>query len=149
MCSSKQLRLQIEEHIERRQWSEAHLYLGDLWRREGKAATAGFISCCYERLRVHLPLTKYRVSFLRSMTLEPLIPILTSAALVAGIDLNTHVGQFNAYAQEILDPESSLYVFESDLVFLATQTRDILPEIWEAYTDLSSSRTSTALSTER
>jgi FkbH-like protein len=80
---------------------------------------------------------KYRVSFLRSMTVEPLIPMLTSAALVAGIDLTAQVGQFNAYAQEILDPESSLYSFNPDLVFLAIQTRDILPEIWEAYTDLS------------
>jgi FkbH-like protein len=137
MCSSKQLRIRIEELLQRGQWSDAHLYLGDLWRQEGKAATAGFISSCYDGLRAHLPLTKYRVSFLRSMTLEPLIPILTSAALVAGIDLTTHVGQFSAYAQEILDLDSSLYSFDPDLVFLTIQTRDILPEIWETYTDLS------------
>jgi FkbH-like protein len=139
MCTSKQLRIRIEEHLQRGQWSEAHVNLGDLWRREAKAATAGFISLCYDGLRGRIPLTKYRVSFLRSMTLEPLIPILTSAAIVAGIDITTHVGQFGSYAQEILDPESSLYSFDPDLVFLAVQTRDILPELWEAYTDLSRS----------
>src|ERR1700737_2801203 len=102
MISSKQLRLQIEGYLHQSQWSEAHLHLGDLWRREGKAATAGYILSCYRSMEGLLPLVKCRVRFLRSMTIEPLVPILRSAALVAGIDLTTQVGQFNAYAQEIL-----------------------------------------------
>ena len=137
MRSSKQLRIQIEGLLQQAQWQEAHLCLGDLWRQEWKASAAGFVSQCYDRLRGHLSLVKYRVGFLRSMTLEPLIPILVSAGLVNGIDLATQVGAFNAYAQEILDPGSSLYSFNPDLVILAVQTRDIVPELWKAYTDLS------------
>ena len=71
------------------------------------------------------------------MTVEPLVPILRSAALVAGIDATVHVGQFNSYAQEILDPASALYSFDPNIVVLAVQTRDIAPEIWDGYADLS------------
>jgi FkbH-like protein len=145
MISLKQLRLQIEGFLAQSQWSKAHLHLGDLWRREGKAATAGYILSCYNRMEGHLPLVKRRVSFLRSMTIEPLIPILRSAALVAGIDLTTQVGQFNAYAQEILDPASLLYSFDPEIVVLAIQTRDILPEIWEGYSGLSPSEIRSAI----
>src|ERR1700722_6459739 len=129
MCPVKQLRVRIDELLQSSRWADAHLCLGDLWRQEPKAATAGFISSCYERLRPHLSLTECRIGFLRSMTIEPLIPILTSAALVAGIDPILHASEFNAYAQEILDPDSKLYSFDPLLVFLAIQTRDLLPEV--------------------
>jgi FkbH-like protein len=137
MFESKDLRAQIEVLLEQGQWTNAHMRLFDLWRRAGKAAAAGYVLSCYERMQGRLPLVSCRVSFLRSMTLEPLTPILRSAALVSGIDLTVQIGQFNSYAQEILDPGSSLYSFDPDIVILAVQTRDILPEIWEGYTDLS------------
>jgi FkbH-like protein len=137
MSSSAQLRNQIEALLLQGLWRGAHLHLGDLWMQEGKASTAGFISSCYDRLRDHLPLTTYRTSFLRSFTLEPLLPILKSAALVNGIDIATQVGQFNAYAQEMLDPRSDLYSFRPDLAILAVQTRDIAPCLWDSFSDLS------------
>ena len=136
MSQLKELRAQIDGLLDESRWTEAYLRLGDLWRREGKAAAAGYVLSCYERLRGHLPAATCRISFLRSMTLEPLIPILRSAALVSGIDPAVQVGQFNSYAQEILDPDSGLYSFNPDIVVLAVQTRDILPEIWENHADL-------------
>jgi len=87
-------------------------------------------------MKGHLPLVQTRIAFLRSMTVEPLVPILRSAALVEGIDATVHVGQFNSYAQEILDPASALYAFDPSIVVLAIQTRDIAPEIWDGYADL-------------
>lgn len=128
MISSRHIRTQIEEFLEQSQWQKAHLHLGDLWRQESTAATAGYVLSCYGRMQGHLPVVSRRISFLRSMTVEPLIPILRSAALVAGIELTAQIGQFNAYAQEILDPRSSLYPFHPDIVVLAVQTRDILPK---------------------
>jgi FkbH-like protein len=71
------------------------------------------------------------------MTVEPLMSMLRSAALVGGIDPVVHVGQFNTWAQEILDTTSSFYHSNPDVAILAVQTRDIAPEIWEAYADLS------------
>jgi FkbH-like protein len=137
LSSTNQLRAQIEDLLQRGHWTDAHLCLGELWRQESKATTARFVSACYDRMRSHMPLHPCRVSFLRSMTVEPLVPILKSAALVSGIDLTIDVGGFGAYVQEILDPNSPVYSSNANLVFLAMQTRDILPEIWESYTDLS------------
>jgi len=141
----KEMRAQIDTLLSQERWVEAHARLGDLWQHDGKAAAAGYIASSYDRLRGHIAAVKCRIALLRSMTLEPLVPILRSAALVAGIDPTVQVGQFNSYAQEILDPQSALYSFQPSIVILAVQTRDILPEIWEGYADLSEAEIQAAI----
>ena len=96
--------------------------LGELWRREPSLATASFVVSQFETLRPNLSLLPYRVAIARSFTVEPVIPLLRAEAFVAGIDLAVHSGSFNAYAQELLDPKSSLYQFTPDAIFLAVQT---------------------------
>jgi FkbH-like protein len=145
VSSSKRVRTEIEELLQEGEWHSAHIRLGNLWREEGKTSVAGFISSCYERLREHVPLVKCRVFILRSMTVEPLLPILKCAGLVAGIDIVPQVGQFDAYVQEILDPASQLYSFDPDLAILAVQTRDFVPELWDHYTDLSTPEVESAV----
>lgn len=135
MAHSKEIREQVENCLADGRWQQAHAKLGDFWRSEGKAASANFVLSCYEKIRGQVPLTPTRVAFLRSMTVEPLMPILRSAALVEGIDPTVHVGQFNSYAQEILDPNSALYAFKPEIVVLAIQTRDIAPELWDGFAD--------------
>jgi FkbH-like protein len=137
MSQPKDIRAKIDVLLKESRWSEAHLCLGEMWRRDPKAMAAGYIVSCYERMKEHLPLANCRISFLRSMTVEPLMPILRSAALVSGLNPVIQIGEFNSYSQEILDPGSSLYAFEPDIVVLAVQTRDVLAEIWEGYADLS------------
>ncbi len=77
---------------------------------------------------------KRRIWFLRSYTLEPLFPLLQAAALLEGLDLQLRAGDFNAYVQEILQPGSPLYEFDPDVVFLAVQTRDLVPQLWDLAT---------------
>ena len=105
MAHSKQIREQVERCLARGAGQQAHVRLGDFWRNEAKAASANYVLSCYEKMRGHVPLVQTRIAFLRSMTVEPLVPILRSAGLVAGIDATVHVGQFNSYAQEILNPQ--------------------------------------------
>jgi FkbH-like protein len=131
------LRQEIESYLEQHDWARAHSSLARLWQLERKAATAAYVLSCYERLRGQGLLVSSRVAFLRSMTIEPLMPILRATALVSGIDLTTYVGQFNAYAQEILDPASALYRFQPDIVVWAVQTRDLAFDLWERFADLS------------
>jgi FkbH-like protein len=135
--NTSDLRKQIDALLAEERWADAHARLGDFWRHEGKAGVASYVISSYDRMKNHLNSVKCRISFLRSMTVEPLMPMLRSAALVAGIDPTIHVGQFNSYAQEILDSNSELYSFHPDIVFLAVQTRNIAPELWEEYADLS------------
>jgi FkbH-like protein len=134
---TKEIREQIDALIAERRWPAAHARLADFWQREGKAGVASYILSCYDKMRAHMELVPCRVAFLRSMTVEPIVPILRAAALVSGIDATVHVGEFNSYPQEILDSNSALYSFNPDVAVLAVQTRDIAPEIWEQYPESS------------
>ncbi len=115
----------------------AHARLAELWRKESGAASAAFITSRFEQLRDRLALRPYRVAFLRSFTVEPAIPLLRASAFLGGIDLSVHLGDFNAYAQEILDENSSLYQFAPDAAVLAVRTVDVAPDLWQAFADLS------------
>ena len=114
----------------------ASLRLAELWRTEEGAGAAAFLVSRYEQLRGRLPLVSYRLAIPRSFTVEPVIPLLRAEAFVHGIDLTVQLGDFNAYAQEILDPDSFLYRFIPDAVILAARTADLAPELWHGYPDL-------------
>ena len=77
-----------------------------------------------------LGLLHQRWAILRSFTVEPVMPILKAGAYASGVGLEICLGEFNAYAQEILDPGSALYRFQPDVVVLAVLTRDVAPGLW-------------------
>jgi FkbH-like protein len=83
---------------------------------------------------------RFHLAVLRSFTIEPLVPVLRAAAFLAGIDLDVRLGQFNTYAQEILDPGSWIDGFQSDAVFVAVQARDVAPALWNEFPDLPDSQ---------
>jgi FkbH-like protein len=123
----------------------ASLRLAELWRNEANAGVAAFLISRYEKLRGKLPLVAYRVAILRSFTVEPAIPLFRAEAFVHGIDLTVQVGDFNAYAQEILDPDSSLYRFAPDAVVLAVRTADLALDLWREFPDLTTEAVSAAV----
>jgi FkbH-like protein len=110
--------------------SGAARMLSTAWDREPGSALAGFVASRYDRIAGRLGLLNQRWAILRSFTVEPVLPVLKAGAYAAGVALETQLGEFNAYAQEILDPGSSLYRFEPDVVVLAVQTRDVAPALW-------------------
>ncbi len=132
------LRQEIDQLIEADSASSASSCLDRLWREEAGPSAAGFVVSRYENLRPLLHLTPSRLFILRSFTVEPVVPLLRAAAFVNGMDLTVQVGDFNAYAQEILNSNSRVYSFAPDLAILAVQTRDVAPILWEDYTTLSS-----------
>jgi len=123
------LRREIEVLLETGQSARAAGRLAVLWHRGAGPALAGFVVSSFEKMRDKLELRPYRCAILRSFTVEPVVPILKACAFVAGIDLTVHVGQFNGYAQELLDEGGALYAARPDAVILAVQTRDIAPEL--------------------
>ena len=127
--SHQELRKQIKEQLEQKQWRGANSLLAELWRMQPTAATAGFVVSSCEVLKRHLAFTPCRLAILRSFTLEPVLPILRAAAFVSGIELNVHLGEFNSYAQEMLNPSSVLYRFAPDVAMLAVRTCDIAPDL--------------------
>ena len=130
-------RKEIDTILAAGDWTGAARSLARLWDRDSSAGAAGWIVSRYEKLRGHHSMLPYRWAILRSFTVEPMVPFLRAAAFVRGIDLQVHLGEFNAYPQEILDPESALYRFRPDAVVLAVQTRDVAPDLWRDYARLS------------
>jgi FkbH-like protein len=125
------LRHEIEGLLGAGQWTKAAARLSALWEREAGPAVAGFVVSAYERLRSRVELKPHRCAILRSFTVEPIVPILKACGLSGGIDLTTHIGEFNVYTQEILGANSPLYAFHPDTVILAIETRNIAPELWK------------------
>lgn len=131
------LRSEIDRCLEGASPELAAARISELWRNRSDLATAAFVCASYEKLRGKLDLIPHRVAILRSFTVEPIVPLLRAASFCTGIDLAVHIGNFNAYTQEILDPSSSLYSFAPDSVILAVRTSDIAPDLWAQYSDLS------------
>jgi FkbH-like protein len=123
-------RKQIVSAIEGREHLRALGLMRQLFNEAPTLANAQFVLKQAAPIREHLGLVPCRLAILRSFTVEPVVPVLRALALFHGIDLIVHVGDFNAYKTELLDPQSSFYGFNPDVVILATQTRDVLPELW-------------------
>ncbi len=132
-----ELRRQVERCVASGEWGSAGHALAGLWRQKPTPATASYVVSRFERLRDHLPLIPCRLFVLRSFTVEPMVPLLRAAAFVSGIALDVQVGDFDAYAQEMLRPDSRLYQFDPQVVILAVQARDVVPDLWEQYADRS------------
>jgi FkbH-like protein len=123
-------RNQILSAIEAREYPRALGLMRQLFNEAPTPANAQFVLKQAAPIREHLAPVPCRLAILRSFTVEPVVPILRALALFHGIDLIVHVGAFNAYSTELLDSDSDLYGFSPDVVILATQARDVLPELW-------------------
>jgi FkbH-like protein len=108
---------------------------------------ARFVSNRMARIRRDAELLTVRLAVARSFTVEPVLQLLEAAALLYDVRLEALVGDFNTYAQDLLDPTSGLYEFQPDVVLLAIQTRDIAPELWQDFAQ--QSETSVAQTVDR
>ena len=130
------LREQITERIDAGQTGAAVALAERYWREnsgpQGRpSAAAAFLISLFESLKGKIPLTPYRVTILRSFTVEPVVPILRALGFLAGLDLSVHIGEFGTYVQDIIDPASPVYKLQPQAVILAVETRAIAPELWE------------------
>ncbi len=132
------LRAEVDGLIARGAFDLAARRLAQLWRRDSVQGTASFVIARFEDLRDKLALTKFKLAILRSFTVEPIVPLLRAEAFSYGIDLEVYVGDFNAYVQEILDSQSSLYRFAPNVVVLVVRADQAAPELWRDFADLSS-----------
>jgi FkbH-like protein len=134
---SPNLREEVDRQIAGGAFDLAARQLAELWRRDCGSAAAAFITSRLDQFGEKLALPKFKVAILRSFTVEPIVPLLRAEAFSFGIDLAVHVGDFNAYTQEILDGGSSLYGFSPDAVILAVRTADVAPDLWQQFADMS------------
>jgi FkbH-like protein len=105
------LRGEIDARIATGHAEEAARALRELWESQPGPATAAFVCSRYEKLRGRVLLLQHH--------------------------LTVKIGDFNAYAQEIIDENSSVYAFDPDSAILAVRTADIAPDLWQGCTGLS------------
>ncbi|NDF48405.1 MAG: hypothetical protein EB158_09615, partial [Nitrosopumilaceae archaeon] len=65
---------------------------------------------------------KIRIAILGSFTLNGLAETIQVKCAEKKIQCVTHVGNYNQYNQEILNPQSNLYKFNPDISFLLIDT---------------------------
>src|SRR5579862_7723294 len=123
------LRTEIDRLMASGESQAAFSALRELWRQESGTSCATFVVSRGEKLSSRLGMTVHRVAIARSSTVEPLVPLLRAAAFCEGLHLEVYVGEFNAYAQEILDAESALYRFAPQTVILMVEARDCAPDL--------------------
>jgi FkbH-like protein len=131
--SSDILRREVEALKAQGRHAQAAAQLAALWDSAPGPATASYVVRCFDEL--DSPRQHRRVVILRSVTVEPVVPLLRAACTAGGIALEVTLGEFNAHAQEIADPASVAYRGRPDLVFLLVAAEDLAPRLcleWSA-----------------
>lgn len=112
-------RASIDALIESNQPALAASQLRSMWRERPTLGAANFIRSRCLRLASHFPIfERKRLAILRSSTVEPLVPLLRTEALLWGLDLEVWIGGFDTYHSELRDASSALNAFQPELVLL-------------------------------
>jgi FkbH-like protein len=133
---TEQIRASIESSLTAGDWYAAGTQMRRLLLASPNGATAHFILRCFEVEALSSTCTDVRVAFLRSFTLEPAMPLLRAAAVLNGLRLSVQLSDFNTYCQEVLDPGSQMYKFDPEVVILAIQAQDLVPDLWYRHAEL-------------
>lgn len=91
-----------------------------------KSSVADFISLGKKTSRLEFPeyVRKVKVAFLSNFTLLGLPEVFRARALFYNIAAETYLGEYNQYAQEILDPESGLNKFKPKIIYFLADYLD-------------------------
>jgi FkbH-like protein len=74
-------------------------------------------------------LTPLRIALLASHSVEHLVPAVRVAALARRLAADVFVGTYGLYRQALLGPDPALSAFRPDLVLIALDARDAVPEL--------------------
>lgn len=78
-------------------------------------------------------LKPFRVGILSSFTINMVHDPLIAHGLTEGLAVDIYQAGYDQYHQEILSPDSGLYLYEPDAIVLAVDERRWAPEIYDAY----------------
>ena len=78
-----------------------------------------------DALTSHLRAKHLKTYVVRSVTVEPILPFLTTEAVLSNYVLDLTVGGYGSYVDELLNPQSPLAKFKPNLVFILLDLEDI------------------------
>ena len=68
---------------------------------------------------------RLKTYIVRSVTVEPILPFLTTEAVLSNYVLDLQIGGYGSYVDELLNPQSALAKFNPDLVCVLLDLEDI------------------------
>jgi FkbH-like protein len=110
--------------------------------RHPQAGMASFIRRAVEKTAPgHQSLAPVRVALLSSFSIDFIHDTLIALGFVEGLRIELYHAGFGQFRQEILNPGSGLYAFGPDVVVLAVEGKDLVPDLYrhdapDANTDL-------------
>jgi predicted enzyme involved in methoxymalonyl-ACP biosynthesis len=78
-------------------------------------------------------LAPLRVAILRNFTLDSMIPVIKGEIALAGFHPQIYLGDFDAIARDVLDPESGLYAFDPHFVIVAQHLGTLAPDLFTRF----------------
>jgi FkbH-like protein len=85
-----------------------------------------------EDLKSQMRARHLKTHIVRSVTVEPIVPYITTEAVLSNYVLDLHVGGYGSYVDELLNPQSALAACNPDLVCILLDLEDIggrLPDL--------------------
>lgn len=96
-----------------------------------QAAAASFIRRSVDKGGIdRLALAPLRVALLSSFSIEFIHDVLIAFGFVEGLRIQIYQAGFDQFRQDILNADSGLYAFSPDVVVLAVEGRDLVPELY-------------------
>jgi FkbH-like protein len=135
----QETRRSIKEAVSKRDAKAAVKLSRSLLPASGKPADIMFCASGFtelaDELKEQLGAKRLKTYIVRSVTVEPILPSLTVEAVLANYVLDLRVGGYGSYADELLNPQSSLAQFRPNIVFVVLDLEDIagrLPDLCAA-----------------
>src|SRR5258707_7299003 len=132
----QELRHLIKEAISRRDAGSAVQHSRTLLAASGKPADVMFCASAFagiaDVLAQQPQARRLKAYLVRSVTVEPILPFLTTEAVLSNYVLDIQVGGYGSYVDEMLNPQSALAKFKPDVVCVLLDLEDIagrLPDL--------------------
>ncbi|MBF0594179.1 MAG: HAD family hydrolase [Candidatus Omnitrophica bacterium] len=107
-------------------------------KKDSSYGAYGAVSSALDHFQgLEKPYSFLRVAFLRNFTLDPLIPVIKGEAALAEFFPEIYLGGFDQIPQDVFDPQSALYQFKPDLIFLLQWLDPLAPGLTGRFASLS------------
>jgi FkbH-like protein len=129
----QQLRRCIKDAVSRHDAIAAVRHGRELLETSGKPADVMFCASSFaglaDALKDQLQARKLKAYVVRSVTVEPILPFLTTEAVLSNYVLELQVGGYGSYVDEMLSPQSALAKFKPDLVFVLLDLEEMAGQL--------------------
>ncbi len=99
--------------------------------------TYSFCSEKYKQIAKKLKYPSFKTAILRTITIEPMIPLFEANCFENKINPEIYIGNYNTIDQEILSEDSALYSFNPELLIIFARLEETCPEFLNGFLDLS------------